>query len=531
MKRFFGAFFVLGPDSQSSRCGVAQQLRGRKPLVRISAREDRLGPPHSYFGGSGRSSLPSQMPNSTSWRILLAIVAFSLTAASAPGTKPNIVVILADDAGYADFGFTDGALVPTPNLDRLAASGIVCQQGFVTASTCTPSRMGLMSGRYQQKFGAECNVPTHPTSGYTEADLGLDTEEQTLGDVMQKRGYRTIAIGKWHLGELPKYHPMNRGFDEFYGFLGGSRTYWPSDRQGFGKKMRRDWTPIDEAEEISYLTDDLTDAALGFIDRNQKNLFFIYLAYNAVHGPFEAKEADLDRSPDLQPRNRRLAAAMTLSLDENVGRLRSQLESLGLLENTLIVFLNDNGGTPGGAHSNGALRGHKGSYWEGGIRVPFVVSWPARLPMSGRFDHPVSSLDLMPTFVSASGGSLDAFSEMDGVDLIPYLTGERPGAPHEAIFWRFWRVAVAREGPWKLIRVAEDPLQESRALLSPLILVNLDSDPGETTNLAGRYPEKARELVKRLEEWEAKLSQPRWYDGRDWQHWQEEQVKNHRMGE
>ena len=464
-------------------------------------------------------------------QIIHSILAIATVLAVALGSKPNIVVILADDAGYADFGFTDGALVPTPHLDRLAESGIVCQQGYVTASTCTPSRMGLMAGRYQQKFGAECNVPTHPTPGYTEADLGLDTEEQTLGDVMQKRGYRTMAIGKWHLGELPQYHPMNRGFHEFYGFLGGSRTYWPSDKQSFDKKMRRGRDAINESEEISYLTEDLTDAALEFIDRNQENPFFIYLAYNAVHGPFEAKEADLARSPDLQPKNRRIAAAMTISLDENVGRLRSQLESLGLLENTLIVFLNDNGGTPGGAHSNGALRGHKGSYWEGGIRVPFVVSWPARLPMKQAFEHPVSSLDLMPTFVSASGGDLNTFGEMDGVDLLPYLTGERTAAPHEVMFWRFWRVSVAREGPWKLIRVAEDPLQESRYLLSPLILINLENDPKETTNLAGRYPEKTRVLVKRLEAWETQLSQPRWYDGRDWQHWQEEQVKNHRMSD
>ena len=324
---------------------------------------------------------------------------------------------------------------------------------------------------------------------------------------------------------------MNRGFHEFYGFLGGSRTYWPSDKQSFDKKMRRGRDAINESEEISYLTEDLTDAALEFIDRNQENPFFIYLAYNAVHGPFEAKEADLALSPELQPKNRRIAAAMRISLDENVGRLRSQLESLGLLENTLIVFLNDNGGTPGGAHSNGALRGHKGSYWEGGIRVPFVVSWPARLPMKQAFEHPVSSLDLMPTFVSASGGDLNTFGEMDGVDLLPYLTGERTAAPHEVMFWRFWRVSVAREGPWKLIRVAEDPLQESRYLLSPLILINLENDPKETTNLAGRYPEKTRVVVKRREAWETQLSQPRWYDGRDWQHWQEEQVKNHRMSD
>ncbi len=460
---------------------------------------------------------------------LALFLGMTLQLSLASAEQPNVIIILSDDAGYSDFGVTGGSFVPTPHIDRLAANGIFCTQGYVTASTCTPSRMGLMSGRYQQRFGAECNVPTVPTPGYTKEDLGLDTNERTLGDAMKDQGYRTMAIGKWHLGELPHYHPYVLGFDEFYGFLGGSRTYWPSEKPIHGRAIRRDDEAVDELAEISYLTDDLTDAALEFVGRNRDNPFFIYLAYNAVHSPFEAKEADLAASPDIEPKSRRAVAAMTQSMDENIGRLLSQLDDLDLTENTLIVFLNDNGGTNSGAHSNGDLRGYKGTYWEGGIRVPYIVSWPAELPKGKRFNHAVSSLDLLPTCLAASGGVLDTDWEMDGVDLLPYLKGKRQGAPHETLFWRFWRVAVAREGPWKLLRVAEDPLKNERELLAPLVLINLDEDPAEKTNLASRYPEKAQTLLRKLEAWERPLAQPRWYDGSAWEHWQVEQLKNHAM--
>ena len=449
--------------------------------------------------------------------------------ASGGSRKPNVIIILSDDAGYADFGVTGNKLVPTPHIDRLAHTGVLCTQRYVTGSTCTPSRMGLMTGRYQQRFGAECNVPTIPTPGYTKEDLGCDTREHTMGDAMQALGYRTMAIGKWHLGELPKYHPSRRGFDEFYGFLGGSRSYWPLKKPGRGHAILRSHEPVDEQKEIRYLTDDFTDAALDFIDRNQKNPFFIYLAYNAVHGPKHAKEEDIEQCSTISPKNRRLVAAMTRSMDDNVGRVQAKLDALGLTKDTLVVFLNDNGGPQDSAYSNWPLRGHKGSYWEGGVRVPFIVSWPGRLPKGKRFDHPVSALDLLPTCVAAAGGTPPSDWNLDGVDLLPFLSGQRRGEPHEILFWRFWRVAAVRQGPWKLLRVAQDPLQERRDLILPLVLINLDDDPGETRNLAKQHPGKARELLAKLEQWEQSLAQPRWYDGANWRHWQEMQVKNHRM--
>ncbi|NQU19933.1 MAG: sulfatase-like hydrolase/transferase [Candidatus Nealsonbacteria bacterium] len=462
--------------------------------------------------------------------IVFLVVAVALLPYSVRAAQPNVIVILSDDAGYADFGVTGGGtLVPTPHIDRLAREGIFCRQGYVTASTCTPSRMGLMSGRYQQRFGAECNVPTIPTPGYTKEDLGLDTEQRTLGDAMKAQGYRTMAIGKWHLGELPKYHPNQRGFDEFYGFLGGSRSYWATKQPSHGRAIRRNEKAVDELAEITYLTDNFTDAAIDFIGRYQKQPFFLYLAYNAVHGPFHAKEEDLEQCAKIEPASRWMVSAMTKSMDDNIGRLLAQLDGLGLTENTLIVFLNDNGGTQEATHSNGSLRGFKGTYWEGGIRVPYVVSWPAQLPKGKRFDHPVSSLDLLPTCLAAAGAEVDPAWAVDGVNLLPYFNGEREGAPHETLFWRFWRVAVAREGAWKLLRVAENPLEQKRELLAPLMLINLDDDPAETTNLAAKFPEKTQALLRKLEAWEKPLARPRWYDGSNWKHWQDQQLKNHTM--
>ena len=470
-------------------------------------------------------------------RMFLKSMGLAAAAACLPGRveagadsrKPNVIVILSDDAGYADFGPTQNRLVPTPHIDRLACSGVVCTQGYVTGSTCTPSRMGLMTGRYQQRFGAECNVPTIPTPGYTKEDLGLDTGERTLGQAMQALGYRTMAIGKWHLGELPKYHPNRRGFDEFYGFLGGSRSYWPLDNPSRGTAILRNKQPVDEAEEIQYLTDDFTDAALDFIDRNRKQPFFIYLAYNAVHGPKEAKTEDIEQCAEIGPEGRRLVGAMMRSMDQNIGRVQQKLNALGLADNTMVVFLNDNGGPKDVSYSNWPLRGHKGTYWEGGIRVPFIVSWPAELPRGRHYAHPVSSLDLLPTCLAAAGGAVPKDWAPDGVNLLPFLRGTNRDRPHEILFWRFWRVAVVRQGPWKLIRVAEDPLKKQRDLLLPLILTNLDDDPGETRNLAEDHPEKVRELLAKLEQWEQSLAQPRWYDGSNWKHWQEEQVKSHRF--
>ena len=253
--------------------------------------------------------------------------------------KPNIILIISDDAGYSDFGFTGCDQIPTPNIDRLAADGVVCTQGYVTASVCCPSRMAIMTGRYQQRFGAECNVPTIPTPGFDKTDLGMDTSEVMIAAELKKAGYATMMIGKWHLGELPKYHPNERGFDKFYGFLGGSRSYWPLEKPSHGHAIMNNKEPVDEAKEIEYLTDDLTDAALEFVKDNSKKPFFVCLSYSAVHAPMHAKEEDIEQFASISVEKRRIYSAMTLSMDQNIGRLTKTLQQHDLVDNTLIIFV------------------------------------------------------------------------------------------------------------------------------------------------------------------------------------------------
>lgn len=448
-------------------------------------------------------------------------------SSNASGEKPNIILIISDDGGYSDLGFTGGDQIPTPHIDLLAREGVIFREGYVTASVCCPSRMGLMTGRYQQRFGAECNVPIIPTPGFTKKDLGLDTSEITIADELKKAGYSTMMIGKWHLGELAKYHPNKRGFDKFYGFLGGSRSYWPLEKPNRGHAMMNNNQRVDEEKEIKYLTDDLTDAALDFISDNMSNPFFICLSFNAVHTPMHAKEEDIEQFSSISFEKRRIYAAMTKSMDENIGRVTKKLQKHGLRKNTLIVYINDNGGpTSNNASNNEPLRGAKGSYWEGGIRVPFFMTWPANLPSMKKYDHPVSSLDIFPTILGAVG-RVNTKISFDGVNLLPFLRGEKTSPPHEYLFWRLWRAAAVRKGRYKLIRVAEDPLKKDRKLLLPLILIDLQNDPAEEKNVADEYPEITNDLLNALQNWEKELSQPRWYDGERWKHWAKEQVKNY----
>ena len=462
----------------------------------------------------------------TAWLLIVFILTTPVVYSN---ETPNIILIISDDAGYADFGFTNNrSQVATPHLDKLAKEGVIFSQGYVSAAVCCPSRMGLMTGRYQQRFGAECNVPVIPTPGFDESDLGMDLGQATMGDRLKARGYRTMMIGKWHLGEAPPYHPLERGFDEFYGFLGGSRSYWPIEDPAPGRCIYRNRVKVDESN-LEYLTDDLTNEALGFIDRNRDNRFFLYLSYNAPHTPMDAKEEDTQSLTHIKRPKRRTYAAMMKSLDENVGRIMTQLERSGIDENTMVVFVNDNGGAGNNASRNAPLRGTKGTYWEGGIRVPFFLWWKGEIQSGMTYNNPVMTLDLLPTFMSAAGYEESLLTEMDGVNLMPLIENSDYELPQRSVFWRMWRAAAVRWGPWKLIRIAEDPLQDTKQLLAPLVLVNLDKDPAESVNQADQYPEIVEKLMKQLNEWENGLSTPRWYDGQNWQHWAEQQVINHKM--
>ncbi|MBB4078012.1 arylsulfatase A-like enzyme [Lewinella aquimaris] len=417
--------------------------------------------------------------------------------------RPNIVFLLADDAGYADFGFQGSKTMITPNLDRLVARGVRFTQGYVSHPTCGPSRAGILTGKYPHRFGyEENNVPGYmsPVSAVDGEEMGLPVEEQTMGDYLQALGYRTAYFGKWHQGGADRFHPLNRGFDEFYGFRGGARDYFSYENMPTDPQNRLERGIGNFAEHDGYLTDVLGDETAEFIERNKDRPFFALLAFNAVHSPMDARPEDVERFPGLAG-HRQKVAAMTLALDRACGVVLDKLEHLGLTENTIIVFTNDNGGpTDNNASSNYPLSGTKSTYLEGGIRVPFVMSWPRQLRAEQVYEQPVSALDLLPTFVLAGGGVVSSLSHLDGVNLVPYLNGANQSRPHERLFWKRGVRAAVRDGDWKLIRYADRPAE----------LFYLPDDISERNDLAIAEPERVRELFKVLFAWEMGLSRPRW---------------------
>jgi arylsulfatase A-like enzyme len=408
--------------------------------------------------------------------------------------KPNIVLIVADDLGYGDIGCHGGRQIPTPHIDSLAAHGVRCTSGYVTCPVCSPTRAGLLTGRYQQRFGHEFN-PGPPAAA--PANFGLPLSEKTLADRLKALGYATGMVGKWHLGFKPEYHPLSRGFDEFFGFLGGAHSYVNARADGTNPILRGRET-IDEKE---YLTDAFTREATAFINRRKDAPFFLYLTFNAVHAPMQAPEKYLARFGGIRNERRRTYAAMLSAMDDGIGQVLDTLRREGLEENTLVFFISDNGGPPqANASRNTPLSGAKGTVMEGGIRVPFLVQWPTKLPQGKVFDAPVVSLDILPTAIAAAGGQIDAGAKLDGVNLLPYLTGENQSPPHDALYWRFGEARAIRSGNWKLVR----PVSTSPQLF------DLAADVGETKNLAAEKPDVLRDLESRLGKWDAELAKPLW---------------------
>ena len=420
-------------------------------------------------------------------------------------SRPNVVVIISDDAGYADFGFQGSTQMHTPHLDALASSGVTFKKAYVSAPVCAPSRAGLLTGRYQQRFSFEHNL-TRPI----DRQRGIAQGEKTMGDYFQGAGYKTAAIGKWHLGSLDKYHPNNRGFDHFYGLLGGSRSYFDHQVKkdtGPLKLLQRNGVTVDKPGQ-GYTTDILTDDALAFIDSNKHQPFMMYLSYNAVHSPMDAKAEDLAKvSADISDPKRRKLAAMTHSLDANVGRVTAKLNTLGLTDNTLVVFLNDNGGATDNASDNGSLRGTKGSTFEGGLRVPMALSWPGKIKAGSHYDERVISLDLLPTLLAATATPVIAgTAKMDGVDLLPYLSGDKSGAPHQSLFFKFYSGTAHIKDDWKWgkMKVLDD--KGNKVLKT--FLFNLKQDPGEQINLLDSHKDKAAELSGEWRQWHSQMPKP-----------------------
>ncbi len=427
--------------------------------------------------------------------IATLIATGSANAADAGGGRPpNVVVILADDLGYADVGFQGCKDVPTPNIDSLAATGVKCTDGYVSCPVCSPTRAGLMTGRYQQRFGHEFNPG--PVQKDTPA-FGLPLSETTLPTVMKKAGYTTGMVGKWHLGQKEELLPPNRGFDVFFGFPHGAHSY--IDAKGDARNpILRGLEPVDETE---YLTDAFTREAVRFIDEHHGKPFFLYLPYNAVHAPMEAPAKYLKRFPDIADEKRRTYAAMLSAMDDGIGAVLGKLRELDLERDTLIFFLSDNGGPPSSnASRNDPLRGTKGNVYEGGIRVPFVVRWKGRLPEGATYDKPVISLDILPTAVAAAGGEVPADLKLDGVNLLPYLGGKRDIVPHETLYWRIGLKRAIRRGNLKAVHTAGQPWE----------LYDLAPDVGETKDLASDKPEVVDAMKAAYASWDAELAEPRW---------------------
>lgn len=417
---------------------------------------------------------------------------------------PNVVLILADDLGYEDLGVQGSPDIPTPNLDSIATNGIRCTNAYITAPVCSPSRAGLLTGRYQNRFGFEY-LAAEVTTGPPDRAVGLDVEELTIGDRMKALGYVTGCVGKWHLGKDEEFFPTRRGFDEFYGTLGQSSYYAPvlfDSRKG-SKSHKVE-------EEGYYVTDDYTKRAVEFVHDHKDKPFFLYLSHFAVHKPHDATEKYLARFPRIEDPMRRSYAAMTSALDDGVGLVLDALRENGLEEDTLIVFLSDNGGTQGS--SNIPLRGKKGGTWEGGIKTPLLIQWKGQLAAGATYDEPVISLDLLPTFISAAGGKNRSDWNLDGSDLLPYFDGRAEGAPHDALFWRFGTQWAVRKGEWKLLQAREGKTGSIQiAAEGPVRLFNLKEDISEENDLAADNPEVVKELQAKWDEWAAQLPEPAWY--------------------
>ncbi len=468
-------------------------------------------------------------------QILVALIVVGLSTSvcgdspNADQHRPNVVVIIADDLGYGETGMMGNREIPTPHIDALAKDGTRCLAGYVTSSYCSPSRAGFFTARYQSRFGYDIN-PTGKRNLLPEA--GLPESETTFVQKLAQAKYRTGLIGKWHLGAVKERHPLRRGFQSFYGFLHEGHFYVPGPpyegvltmirdrtlpagaRVREGNLIRGNYTPMsepaydddnpvlrgeEEIVEAKYLTDGITDEAVQFIDDNAQDTFCLIVAYNAVHSPMQASEDDVESLRRITDMQRRIFAGMLVALDRGVGRIRESIDAHQLSRQTLFVFFSDNGGpTQELTSSNLPLRGGKGSLYEGGIRIPMVWTMPGRIPAGHDEKRPVLSLDIAATALDLAG--IEADEKSDGVSVLGWINDPLTKSPHHSIYWRMNRGKMAfRSGNWKIVRPNKQ---------APIELYHLASDLGESENLAGRHPDKLKELVNGWSAMDAEMADP-----------------------
>lgn len=433
--------------------------------------------------------------------LLLSVATLALFLSGAafsaePARKPNVLVFYVDDMGWAQPGCYGGKLAPTPNMDALAAQGARFTDGYVSACVCSPSRVGIMTGRYQARSGHDAN-PNRPG---TELVL----TETTFAQRMKEAGYTTGIVGKWHLGvTTPEFLPASRGFDFSIGSTGNL---------GEGKEpyFYRGTEFVKELPGAPITSPVYAKEACGFIEREKDKPWFLYLPFNAVHSPHVASDTWLAKFKDL-PRRDAQYAALAAEVDEAIGTVMARLRELKLEEDTLVFLISDNGGAAPQAEMGG-LRGRKWLCWEGGIRVSWIVQWKGRIPAGQVIKDPVIQLDVLPTALAAAGSPVKPEWQLDGVNLLPLLEGKVNKLEPRALYWRFGVQYAIREGDWKLVKASKD--------MAPM-LVNLASDLGEQTDLAAQQPEKAKELQAHWDQWNATMQPPRWEDRR----WDGEEAK------
>lgn len=413
-------------------------------------------------------------------------------------SRPNVIFILADDLGYGDVGYQGCSDIPTPHIDSIAQEGVAFSAGYSAAPVCGPSRAGLLTGRYQNRFGYQDNIG--PYGRDENVELGTPLEVKTIADRFRGAGYITGMIGKWHDGDEEKYWPNNRGFDYFFGFNNGAANYFVGRENATTDKwgaIHRNGTRATGVGE--YLTDVFGDESVRFIEKNRDKPFFLYLSFNAVHGPLQAPKRYLDKFPKLEGK-RKILAAMNAAMDINVGKVLKALKNTDMDRRTLVVFTSDNGGKPKGNFSyNGPLHGEKGQTFDGGIRVPVAIRWPGQLKAGRTLDDPMHALDLMPTALAAAGIPVEPEWKLEGVNLLPIMKADVEALPKRFLHWRLNTNWAVRDREWKLVSMNG----RSR-------LFRIGTDIGESKDLIKQHPEIAQRLQREMDAWDAANEPARW---------------------
>ena len=431
-------------------------------------------------------------------KLILALGCFSLLVSCSIKTdsNPNIIIILADDAGYSDFGFMGSDEIKTPNLDQLAFDGVTFNNAYVSASVCSPSRAGLLTGMYQQRFGHECNLDS-------DVNNSFDPNQITIAEALKTEGYNTGLIGKWHLGDKTQNHPLKNGFDYFWGFISGARNYFYDPNEEFRNSIRNVVENYTQTKFDGYLTDVLGDRAIGFINKNHEsnNPFFLFLSFNAPHTPMHAKDDVLEKFKD---NPRQVYASMMWSMDEAIGNVVEALKENNQYDNTIIYFLSDNGAAMSNDASPFPFKGWKGNQYEGGIKTPMIMTWKNKIKSNTQFDGFISALDIFKTSLEASNVNKEYMINADGKNIMNYLNDNN--IKNENLFWRKDKMATVRSGDYKLIRLND----------TSTVLYNIKKNYFEDFDLKINKPQVHDSLLKLLSSWESTLIDPNWIENKNW---------------